>query len=150
MHLAQMNIGRLIAPQDAPEVAEFTALLGPINALADEAPGFVWRITESDGDASLAYAYELDRNLLINLSVWRTRDDLWNYVYRSRHLAVLQRRREWFQKAFEISSVMWWVPQGHRPTAREGMARLTKLREQGAGPEAFTFKEFYEPSLQSQ
>jgi hypothetical protein len=150
MHLAQMNIGRLIAPLDSPEVAEFAALLGPINALADEAPGFVWRITEDTSDQSLAYAYELDRHLLINLSVWRTREDLWNYVYRSRHLAVLQRRREWFRRAFEVYSVMWWVPEGHQPSAREGMARLDRLRTDGPGPQAFTFKDFYEPSLQGQ
>ena len=67
-----------------------------------------------------------------------------DYVYRSSHVDVLQRRREWFRRAFEIFSVMWWVPEGHRPTVREGMARLTRLREDGAGPEAFTFKEFFE------
>lgn len=40
-HLAQINIGRLIAPIDDPKIAEFVAQLEPINALADEAPGFV-------------------------------------------------------------------------------------------------------------
>jgi hypothetical protein len=143
MHLAQMNVGRLIAPVGAPEVAEFVALLEPINALADNAPGFVWRLQASETDPSQTYQFEVDEDLLINMSVWRTRDDLWNYVYRSRHLAVLQRRREWFRKTVDIYSVMWWVREGHRPTPEEGMKRLTLLTEQGPGPQAFTFKEFF-------
>lgn len=147
MHLAQLNVGRLVAPADAPEVAEFIALLGPINALADAAPGFVWRLKDSETDSAVAYQHDFGDDLLLNMSVWRTRDDLWNYVYRSRHLAVLQRRREWFQKSVEAISVMWWIPEGHVPSAAEAMARLALLRTQGPGPEAFTFREFFEPSL---
>jgi len=146
MHLAQLNVGRLVAPVDAPELAEFVALLEPINTLADDAPGFLWRLTESETGSAVTYKHDFGDDLLINMSIWRTRDDLWNYVYRTRHLGVLQRRREWFQKTVEVYSVMWWVPEGHVPAAEEGMARLAMLREQGAGPEAFTFKEFFEPS----
>jgi Domain of unknown function (DUF3291) len=40
-HLAQINIGRLVAPLDDPKIAGFVAQLDPINALADAAPGFV-------------------------------------------------------------------------------------------------------------
>jgi hypothetical protein len=145
MHLAQMNVGRLVAPVDAPEVAEFIALLEPVNALADAAPGFVWRLQASQTDPTQTYNAGLGDDLLINMSVWRTRDDLWNYVYRSRHMAALQRRREWFQRSLDVYSVMWWVPEGHRPTPAEGLARLDLLSKDGAGPQAFTFKEFYEP-----
>ncbi|WP_034592986.1 DUF3291 domain-containing protein [Hamadaea tsunoensis] len=144
MHLAQLNVGRLVAPLGSPEVEGFAALLGPVNALADAAPGFVWRLQESDNDPGQARAYAFDPTLLINLSVWRTRDDLWNYVYRAEHQAALRRRREWFRTAAEPSSVLWWIPEGHRPSVREGMARLTRLRETGSSPEAFTFQEFHE------
>ncbi|MBV1850742.1 DUF3291 domain-containing protein [Catellatospora tritici] len=146
MHLAQLNVGHLIAPVDAPEIAEFIALLEPVNALADEASGFVWRLKASETDPTATYIHDFGDDLLLNMSVWRTRDDLWNYVYRTRHLAVLQRRREWFQRSLEVSSVMWWIPEQHLPTADEGMVRLSRLREQGAGPEAFTFKDFHEAS----
>ena len=37
-HLAQFNIGRLIAPLDDPRIAGFVSQLEPINALADSAP----------------------------------------------------------------------------------------------------------------
>ncbi|WP_212822422.1 DUF3291 domain-containing protein [Catellatospora sp. TT07R-123] len=146
MHLAQLNIGHLVAPVDGPELAEFVALLEPINTLADEAPGFVWRLRESETDPTATFQHRFGDDLLLNMSVWRTRDDLWNYVYRTRHLAVLQRRREWFHRSLEVSSVMWWIPEDHLPEAAEGMARLARLREQGPGPEAFTFKDFHEPA----
>ena len=50
--LAQVNIGRLIAPLDSPLVHDFMAALDPINALADVAPGFVWRLQTEDGNAT--------------------------------------------------------------------------------------------------
>src|SRR5438445_1150651 len=49
-HLAQINIGRLIAPVDDAKIAEFVAQLDPVNALADTAPGFVWRLESSSGN----------------------------------------------------------------------------------------------------
>lgn len=52
----QINIGRLVAPIDDPRIAEFVAQLEPINALADSAPGFVWRLQSSSGNATdIAY-----------------------------------------------------------------------------------------------
>ena len=41
--LTQLNIGRLLAPLDNPLIADFAAALEPVNALADAAPGFIWR-----------------------------------------------------------------------------------------------------------
>ena len=51
-YLAQINIGRLIAPVNDPKIAEFVAQLEPINALADNAPGFVWRLQSASGNAT--------------------------------------------------------------------------------------------------
>ena len=39
--LAQVNVGRLRAPLDSPQLAGFVAELDPVNALADAAPGFI-------------------------------------------------------------------------------------------------------------
>ena len=50
-HLAQINIGRLMAPLDDPRIADFIAKLATVNALADAAPGFVWRLQSSYGNA---------------------------------------------------------------------------------------------------
>ena len=37
---------------DSPEMAEFVARLEDVNALADESPGFVWRLQTEQGDAT--------------------------------------------------------------------------------------------------
>jgi Domain of unknown function (DUF3291) len=50
--LAQVNIGRLVAPVDDPLLAEFMAALDPVNAAADNTPGFVWRLQAEEGNAT--------------------------------------------------------------------------------------------------
>lgn len=50
--LAQVNIGRLLAPLDSPQIAGFAAALEPVNALADAAPDFIWRLQSEEGDAT--------------------------------------------------------------------------------------------------
>ncbi|WP_084958352.1 DUF3291 domain-containing protein [Thermoactinospora rubra] len=146
MHLAQLNVARLRAPIDSPTLAEFVANLEPINKLSDAAPGFVWRLKESEEDPTLTVRHDYGDDLLINFSVWESRETLWNFVYKSRHLEFLRRRREWFRHMAEPYTVMWWIPQGVIPTLAEGMERLARLREHGPTPHAFTFRDFYEPA----
>ncbi|MEU4574400.1 DUF3291 domain-containing protein [Nonomuraea sp. ATR24] len=146
MHLAELNLAHLRAPIDSAELAEFVALLEPINDLADRSPGFVWRLKESEEDPTATVQHEYGDHLLVNFSVWESLDALWNYVYRSDHLAVLRRRREWFLRMAEPAMVMWWIPEGTIPTLAEGMARLRRLRTEGPGPEAFTYKDAYDSS----
>ncbi|MEU8201268.1 DUF3291 domain-containing protein [Streptosporangium sp. NPDC049046] len=145
MHLAQMNVAHMRAPKDSLELASFMAGLEPLNRLAEADPGFVWRLKGGDGpEDTVEHMY--GDHLLINYSVWRSRDALWEYVYRSDHLAFLQRRREWFLRIAQPYSVMWWIPEGYEPTLPEGMERLERLRAEGPTPEAFTFKDFYDSS----
>src|SRR5215218_4450387 len=97
-HLAQVNIATLRAPLDGPELAGFVAELEPINALADAAPGFVWRLQTDDGDATAIRAFGDDR-IVVNMSTWASLDALREFAYGNReHLAVLRRRREWFER----------------------------------------------------
>ena len=44
MHLAQLNVARPRAAMDDPQMADFEAALEPVNQLAEQAPGFVWRL----------------------------------------------------------------------------------------------------------
>jgi hypothetical protein len=46
VHIAQVNIALPREPLDAPLLRGFVAALEPVNAGADEAPGFVWRRRE--------------------------------------------------------------------------------------------------------
>ncbi|MFC4536306.1 DUF3291 domain-containing protein [Sphaerisporangium dianthi] len=144
MHLAQLNVAHLLEPLDAPRLAGFVAGLEPVNALADAAPGFVWRLKGGE-DPTDTVQHDYGDMLLINFSVWESRETLWNFVYRSPHLEVLRRRRDWFTRAAEPYTVMWWIPQGYTPSLGEGMARLERLRADGPGPEAFTFNDFHAP-----
>ena len=46
-HLAQVNVSTLLEPIDSPRLEGFVAELDPVNATADAAPGFVWRLMAS-------------------------------------------------------------------------------------------------------
>nr|BFE80010.1 hypothetical protein GCM10020093_026110 [Planobispora longispora] len=103
----------------------------------------MWRLKAGD-DPRETVDHDYGDHLVINFSVWASREELWNFVYRSAHLPVLQRRREWFLRVAEPYSVMWWIPEGYIPSLAEGMERLELLRREGPTPEAFTFKDFYD------
>ncbi len=138
-HLAQFNIGRMRAPLDDPLIADFVAGLEPINALADGAPGFVWRLHDDSGNSTSVHVFD-DELLLINFSMWESVDALADFAYRSDHRAYFVRRREWFEKMDDQYLVMWWVPAGHIPSTDEAIGKLELLRAVGPSPEAFTFK----------
>ena len=79
-HLAQINISRLIAPLDDPKIAEFVSQLQPINALADKALGFVWRLQSESGNAT-DLAYNEDPFVIVNMSVWESIETLREFAY---------------------------------------------------------------------
>lgn len=142
MQLAQLNVARLLAPIDSPQLAGFVARLDEINALAEHSPGFVWRF---EGDAREgSTSAPGDDALIVNLSVWESSEALFDYVYRSAHKSVMTRRREWFAKAADMHMVLWWVPAGHRPDLAEAMARLDELNAKGSSPAAFSFRQAYD------
>ena len=146
--LAQVNVARVRFPVDSDQLADFMALLDPINALADSAEGFVWRLQTEAGDATALRPFGDDR-ILINMSVWESFDALRSFVYLSRHLEVMRRRREWFERMTQAFLGLWWIPVGQLPTIADAKARLAILRERGPSPAAFTFHERYpapEPS----
>jgi hypothetical protein len=142
--LAQLNIGIIRGPMDSPVMAEFAAGLARINALADAAPGFVWRLQTEEGDATSIRPFE-NESLLVNMSVWRDVGSLHKYVYGSAHVELMRRRREWFERMPEAFMVLWWVPAGHRPAVAEAIAKLEFLRAHGSTAQAFTFRQAFLP-----
>lgn len=141
-HLAQINIGRLIAPIDDPRIADFVAQLDPINALADASPGFVWRLESSSGNAT-DIAYNADPSILVNMSVWQSVEALRQFTYQSRHLGVFRDRARWFEKMGLPHYCLWWIPEGHIPTVAEGRERLEHYQQQGATPFSFWFSQLF-------
>jgi len=143
-HLAQVNIGRLLAPVDDPLIDDFRNALGRINALADAQPGFVWRLTGAGDDATDIRPDDADPTLAINVSVWESVEHLAAFAYRTEHRDFVRRRHEWFVPATQAIFALWWVPAGYRPNVHECVERVWRLRADGPTPSAFDFKHRFE------
>jgi hypothetical protein len=145
-HLAQVNVATLRAPLDGPELAGFVAQLEPLNALADQSPGFVWRLQTEDGDATAIRPFDDDR-VMVNLSVWASLEALRSFVYATGHLDVMRHRRAWFHRMPDPYLALWWLPAGTIPTVAEARERLELLAAKGPTTDAFTFRApFPEPA----
>jgi len=138
-YLAQVNTARLRAPLDAPEMADFVAQIQGINAIADEDPGFVWRLRSEGADDATSIRVFDDDQILITLTVWKSVEALSNYVYRGAHAGIMRDRRRWFERLDQPILALWWIPVGHLPTIEEAKARLAYLQQHGATPFAFSF-----------
>jgi hypothetical protein len=141
-HLAQLNVGRLVAPLDDPRVADFVAGLEEINRLAEGSPGYVWRLQGENGNNTSLKVSD-DELFIVNLSVWASVEDLHAFTYRSDHKAVFARRYEWFERWPGPNVVLWWQPAGRPPDVVDALRRLELLAADGPTPEAFTFKQTF-------
>ncbi len=139
--LAQLNVAVMNEPLESPSMADFVASLDRINALAEQSPGFVWRLQTEEGDATALRP--MGDDVIVNMSVWKDVESLNDYVYRSAHVEIMHRRKEWFQRMKDAYMVLWWVPRGHRPTVQEAIARLERLRQEGPTGAAFNFRQAF-------
>ncbi|NQY61374.1 DUF3291 domain-containing protein [Cognatishimia sp.] len=138
-HLAELNVGRLIAPTDDPRVADFMNALDRVNGLGKRMPGFVWMMEGSGepGTGNTENNIGDDPQFVANLTVWQDVKTLENFVWNTVHRQFYERRQEWFEVLGKMHFVMWWVPEGTEPTLEEAMARLAHLQEHGASDYAF-------------
>jgi len=137
MHIAELNIGRLLYPVDDPRLADFVDNLARVNALAERMPGFVWRLTGEDPGNSLDVRPFADPTMAVNMSVWATVTDLENFVWKTLHQRFYARKAEWFEKLKSHHLVMWFVEEGHIPTLAEAEQRLKHLDANGNSDFAF-------------
>ena len=148
--LAQVNIARLREPLDSDRLADFVANLNPVNAEAENAPGFVWRLQTDEGDATSIIAFEWDvhdtAGVIVNLSTWESIDDLKDFMYSGQHVEMMKRRFEWFHKVAEATTALWWVPAGHLPTTEEAEQKVQELREKGPTPSSFNLRTLFTPA----
>lgn len=136
-NIAQINVAKFREAREHPVNADFEAALDEVNALAEAAPGFVWRmIGEGDSD---------DPALTINITVWRSIDQLAAFAYRNlTHRAVLRRRSEWFVE-LPAYLALWWIEAGTTPSLQEGLAKLELIGRLGSTPDAFDFRSVFPP-----
>ena len=142
--IAQLNIGRTVAPIDDPRMADFVARLDAVNALAERSPGFVWRLQGESGNATELPVTD-DPLVIANLTVWSSIEDLYAFTYQSEHKGVFARRFEWFERWPGPSVVLWWQRAGTIPDMADALGRLARLAELGPTREAFTFKQRFDP-----
>ena len=143
MHLAQLNVARLRVPLEHPAMIPFVTNLLTINAEADAAPGFVWRLQEESGDATSLRPWGDD--MIVNMSVWTDVESLRQYVFTPGHIEIMRQRRAFFTPMDTPYAVLWWVPAGHIPTLDEAKERLDLLTAEGPSPRAFTFRSEHPP-----
>jgi hypothetical protein len=139
VHLAQLNVGRLVAETGDPRVAEFMAALDMVNGLGRRMPGFVWIMEGSGapGTGNTETKIDGDPRFVANLTVWKDAESLETFVWKTVHRQFYARRAEWFEVLGRMHFVMWWVEPGHRPALEEGLARLAHLEANGDSDHAF-------------
>jgi heme-degrading monooxygenase HmoA len=139
MHLATANVAIMLTGYEHPSMTDFVAQLDAVNATADAADGFVWRFVEGDDDTREITRIFGNDQILFNMSVWESVEALEAWVYSGQHLEVIRKRAEWFEKPTRSPLVLWWVQEGHIPTAAEARQRFDLLWKKGPSEEAFTF-----------
>ncbi len=137
-HLAQINIAQAQDAITSEAMQGFVKRLDEINAIADSAKGFIWRLQDDQGDATSIRAFD-DPGLLVNMSVWKDIGSLKNYVYKSLHVELIRDRDAWFNKILKAHQALWWIPAGHIPSIEEGKEKLDYLQKHGVSKTAFTF-----------
>ena len=144
MQLAQLNLAHAIADMESPIMADFVNATDRINELGAISPGFVWSLENRPEDEreDRVPLFDSDR-LLVNMTVWESKQHLFDFVYSTGHKDIMIRTKEWFSKLKEMHMVLWYVPDGHQPTITEGKERLDYLRAHGESEYAFSFKSNY-------
>ena len=140
--IAQVNVAQAVDDMESETMSGFVSRLDEINLLADNSPGFVWRLQSDEGNATSIQATD-DPRLIINISVWDDIESLKYFVYRSVHVELIQDRDAWFNKVINAHQVLWWVPKGTQPTEQDALAKLQQLRINGPDQDAFTFAKSY-------
>lgn len=143
MQLAQLNIAEAIDTMESDTMADFVNNTDRINALAEDSPGFIWRLVGEDSNDSYSINAFGSQFILTNMSVWRDKQSLFDFVYNSSHIEIFKRKKEWFKKMPKMHMVLWYIEDDHIPTIKEGKERLEYLHKHGESKYAFTFKSNY-------
>lgn len=143
-HLAQANIAKFKASLDSPVMKEFTDFITPINKLAEESPGFIWRLKDNEGRSSSYIETPFkDQMMAVNLSLWQNIEVLNQFVYHTVHSYFFKNKKRWFDPQGISMAVMWWLPIGQLPTLHMAKDKLEFLEKHGPTPMAFNHKQTF-------
>lgn len=150
-HLAQANIAWMHGALHEPVMSGLASRVDEIYRLAEESPGFVWRLPDSEAPPDALDPFETDfpgfrrDRFFYNMSVWESLEDLRNYTFYTAHAELLNERHQWVDSIVGASVALWWIPVGHRPDIAESAERLRSVRDHGPTPFAFTIRKAFPP-----
>ena len=124
-----------------PLLADFVENLDIVNAAAEQADGFVWRLKDESGAATGFRHFGPD--CIVNMSVWKDLQSLRKYIMSEPHLSVMKQKRNWFLPMDTPYLALWWVPKGTQPSLAEADEKLQLLFNFGPTSDAFTFQKSF-------
>lgn len=87
----------MLAPLDTSVITDFVNNFDRINALAEKNPEFIWRLAEDNNNATAINIFD-NEFLIVNMSVWDTKESLFNFTDNSAHVGIFISRKEWFSE----------------------------------------------------
>jgi hypothetical protein len=123
-------------------MADFVKLLPMLNSLAEQSPGFVWRLKTSDQTTADVAEFP-DALMIVNLSVWKDIQSLKSYFKTPLHQKAFCNRHRWFEPTALRQGVLWWMDSCSLPTIAEGKRRLDRLNQLGETGQAFSFSRLF-------
>jgi hypothetical protein len=142
--LAEVNVARVRYPLEDPRMLGFREAIARVNLLAEEAPGFVWRLAAPGGHLAADVLLAMP-GTVVNVSVWEDYESLHAFTYRGLHGRYLSDRARWFQPIPGPHTALWWVQAGTEPTVEEAVRHVLYLRRWGPSPRAFPVLHRYAP-----
>lgn len=137
MYLAQANLAVLRWPIDDPKMAGFVEQIEPVNGLAEQSEGFVWRYRDSYVAREVGPPWN-DPLLFFNMSVWQDLASLLAFVRSPLHVEVMRNRAQWVTPVAEPSLVLWPIEATRQPTVEDAMEAFASLARKGDTVTAFT------------
>ena len=153
MRLALYTFGVFRRSADDPANETFSQLNAPLFALSEASAGFLERSGHAGepGPASWGperyprfYEERGDGWSPATLSLWASMEAALAYIHHGPHAEAMRRGAEWFVPPRWPPYVAWWADA--RPTWAEGAAKLEALADHGARPDAFSFREAFDPA----
>ena len=139
-NLAQVNIAKVLAPMDNPLMKDFVDSLDAIYKISDSHGGFIMSINNEDRPTEFREAFP-DDSFMVNISVWKDLDALFDFTYKSGHVEIFKRKKEGFSKIEMKYMACRYFPEGQVPTHEEAKQRLNYVNKHGYTPYAFSFKD---------
>ena len=94
-------------------------------------------MADESGSGNTETKYTDDPQQIVNLTVWKTAEDLEHFVWNTAHKRVYNQKQSWFEKPTQAIFVMWPIEEGHIPTLDEALERLEHLRKHGSTDYAY-------------